>query len=373
MRFATFIAMSQLVFTILLSATAVQIGWWLVAVWLLCRKERAREDAPPRPVSVIICARNEAPRLRERLPAILRQQYSDFEVLVVDHHSTDDTAAVLAGLAGEYPQLRILQAKTEATAGKKEALTQGIAAARHDLLLLTDADCRPASPFWLQRMAAKAGQRTQLVLGYGPYEKRPGLLNAFVRFEAAYTALQYLAFALAGLPYMGVGRNLLYDRSLFRQTGGFAGHTELASGDDDLFVNAVATGSNTRICLQPEAFTWSEPKTTWRDYVRQKRRHLSTAVRYRFVHQLALSMLAGSQMLHYGLAAFCLLAGIHPGAACSLLLLRWGLLTGLAFPLTRRLAVADLRFFFPLLDLGLCGYYLYFLPAAFFPKKRPLW
>ncbi|MCB0679003.1 MAG: glycosyltransferase [Saprospiraceae bacterium] len=365
--------MSQLVFTILLSATAVQIGWWLVAAWLLCRKERAREDAPPRPVSVIICARNEAPRLRERLPAILRQQYSDFEVLVVDHHSTDDTAAVLAGLAGEYPQLRILQAKTEATAGKKEALTQGIAAARHDLLLLTDADCRPASPFWLQRMAAKAGQRTQLVLGYGPYEKRPGLLNAFVRFEAAYTALQYFAFALAGLPYMGVGRNLLYDRSLFRQTGGFAGHTELASGDDDLFVNAVATGSNTRICLQPEAFTWSEPKTTCRDYVRQKRRHLSTAVRYRFVHQLALSMLAGSQMLHYGLAAFCLLAGIHPGAACSLLLLRWGLLTGLAFPLTRRLAVADLRFFFPLLDLGLCGYYLYFLPAAFFPKKRPLW
>src|SRR5688572_33381892 len=120
----------------------------------------------------------------------------------------------------------------------------------------------------------------EVVLGYGAYYKRPGMLNKLIRFETFHSALQYFSLALAGLPYMGVGRNLSYKKELFLRNKGFSSINHVLSGDDDLFINQVATKHNVNVVLDQEAFTLSEPKRRFKDWIRQKNRHYSTGKYY---------------------------------------------------------------------------------------------
>src|SRR6185436_19414615 len=121
----------------------------------------------------------------------------------------------------------------------------------------------------------------EIVLGYGAYHKTKGLLNKLIRFETFHTALQYLSYALAGVPYMGVGRNLSYKKDLFLRNKGFASINHVPSGDDDLFINKVATKKNTKVLIDRDAITRSIPKTTWGAWLRQKARHYTTARYYK--------------------------------------------------------------------------------------------
>ncbi len=256
----------------------------------------------PVPVSMVICAHNEAENLRQHLPLWLAQDYAgDWELLVVDDASEDETAAVLAFFQEKHARLRVLRVAEKTSPGKKAALAQGIAAAHYEHLVLTDADCAPVSVHWLALMAEAltAQPATEIVLGYAPLYARPGLLNSWARFETAYTALQYFAFAQAGMPYMGVGRNLAWKRRLFEQAGGFVGHADLPSGDDDLLVNAVAQPGRVALCLHSDAFVYSTAKTTWTAWFRQKQRQLGSGLRYRRTHQVALGVVAASHTFHY--------------------------------------------------------------------------
>ena len=203
------------------------------------------------PVSVIICARNEADNLDNYLPVILSQDYPDYEVIVVNDCSTDNSDIILKKYLEQYPQLRISTIKEDKkfSHGKKLAVTIGIKAAKYDRLLFTDGDCKPESNQWLSLMAANFSADTSIVLGYGGYFPQPGLLNKYIRYDTLMIALQYFSFALCKIPYMGVGRNLAYKRSLFYAGKGFSTHFHLASGDDDLFVNENATKTNTAIEL----------------------------------------------------------------------------------------------------------------------------
>src|SRR5205809_1099854 len=146
--------------------------------------------------------------------------------------------------------------------GKKYPLSIGIKEANHEVMLLTDADCVPASEHWIQKMQEAYHDGVEIVLGYGAYHKRPGLLNKLIRFETIHSAIQYLSYALAGTPYMGVGRNLSYKKDLFLRNKGFSSINHVPSGDDDLFINKVATKKNTKIIIDPESITRSIPKTS---------------------------------------------------------------------------------------------------------------
>lgn len=238
------------------------------------------------PVSVIICARNEAENLKKNLPAILTQDYKKFEVVVVDDCSTDDTELVLNVLMKKYKRLRTTKIIPDKkfTHGKKLAITVGIKAAQYEWLVFTDADCIPVSDQWLNRIQENFSDQTEIVLGYGAYHTYDGWLNKYIRYDTVTIAIQYLSYALKGTPYMGVGRNLAYKKSLFFKNKGFASHYNILSGDDDLFVNEVANKKNTSIEFHPESFTVSEPKFKWKQWIIQKRRHFITANRYKAKH-----------------------------------------------------------------------------------------
>ncbi len=277
----------------------------MVFLWgLFVRLGKKRDAILPETepgVSVVICAHNEYLNLQEKLPLILEQDYPEYEVIVVNHASDDDTGFLLTGLADHYPRLKIVDIPADRNffTGKKFPLSIGIKSARYDKVLLTDADCRPAGPGWIRAMSSAFTGTREIVLGYGAYEKLPGLVNKIIRFDVATIAMQYLSFALSGIPYMGVGRNLAYRKSLFYRNKGFISHYRVRSGDDDLFINRVAKRRNTTVMLNPEAFTISNPKRTLGKWITQKKRHFSTATHYRPVHKFLLGLWSATQVLFW--------------------------------------------------------------------------
>ncbi|HEX6890358.1 MAG TPA: glycosyltransferase, partial [Chryseolinea sp.] len=244
------------------------------------------------PVSVIVCAHDEEENLKELIPALLSQDHPEFEVIIVDDRSNDSTFDFLLAETAKDHRLRMVHVnRTPPHANsKKYALTLGIKAARFEWLLLTDADCRPDGNSWITAMSHRFSDTTHFVLGYSPYEKRGGFLNAFIRFDTLITALQYISFALLGNPYMGVGRNLAYRRSRFLEVKGFNNILGITGGDDDLFVNLHAKGSNTVVCVERASQTHSKPETSVKNFLRQKVRHLSVGRHYRFGHRLLLGL-----------------------------------------------------------------------------------
>lgn len=235
------------------------------------------------PVSIVICARNEAENLEQKIPLFMSQEYPDFEVVVVNDRSEDDTKEVLEKLKKKYPSLRSTNIAPDPKflRGKKLALTLGIKSAKNPYLLLSDADCEPSDNQWIKYMMRNYQENISIVLGIGLYKKRKGLLNLIIRFETAFNAMQYISLARAKKVYTGVGRNLSYKKEAFFTNKGFASHLKLESGDDDLFVNEVSNSQNTAIETHPGSFTYSEPETRWGSWVNQKKRHLTTSGYYR--------------------------------------------------------------------------------------------
>jgi len=303
------------------------VYYWVVFVRLAfyVPNQKSQEENTP-PVSVVIAARNEYYNLNDNLPAILEQNYPSFEVVVVNHASDDDTAELLEQFKNRYPHLKVITIQQDLNffKGKKFPLSIGIHEAKNDVLILTDADCKPASKNWIKNMAGHYSSiKTQVVLGYGPYEKKKGLLNFIIRYDTFMVAMQYLSFALMGNPYMGVGRNLSYRKSLFLQHKGFTSHYGIASGDDDLFIREVANKRNTEIEISPDSFVYSSPKSTFADWWRQKKRHLSTSVKYKPGIKFLLGMFGLSQLFFYVLFLVLLILNVNWQITLSIFVLRF--------------------------------------------------
>lgn len=263
------------------------------------------------PASIIICAKNEDHNLPEFLPLVLSQDYPDYEVVMVDDCSWDNTTDLLREFKKKYSHLKVITIKEDPKHyhGKKFAVMVGIKGAKHEHLLFTDADCKPLDNQWLKKMMRNFSDATEIVLGYSKYEKFPGFLNKLIRFDTFHIALQYLSFAKAGSPYMGVGRNLAYKKSLFFTHKGFATHYHIESGDDDLFINQAATKTNTRAEISPESFTVSRVKKDWKGWMEQKRRHLTTWKEYKSSDKIRLGIYPFAQaffwILFFVLLFFC--------------------------------------------------------------------
>lgn len=243
-------------------------------------------------VSIIIAARNESHNLFKNLPFILEQDYPEFEVIVVNHQSIDDSQYILDAYAQQYPNLKIIivEKNKHLKYGKKLPLTIGIKGAKYEHLLFTDADCKPSGNQWLKNMSSNFDQKHQIVLGYGPYIERKGLLNKIIRFDTAWIAMNYFSMAKAGVPYMGIGRNLAYTKSIFNKVRGFKSHYSISSGDDDLFIQEAAKKRNYTINIDHESFCYSKPVNTWRLWLKQKARHYTTAERYKVIKKLMLGI-----------------------------------------------------------------------------------
>lgn len=276
----------------------IQVIYFLFFFYAFLKKE-AKTSVPAVPVSVIVCAQDEEQNLRELIPLLLEQDHPQFEIIIVEDRSNDNSFEYLLEESGKNPQLKIVRVdhKPDHVNGKKYGLTLGIRAAKFEWILFTDADCRPSGRQWITNMTQEASSDTQFVLGFSAYKKLAGFLNSFIRFETLLTGIQYIAYALLGKPYMGVGRNLAYRKSLFLSSKGFHPYMDTTGGDDDLFVNQHATKLNTKTSIGMGSLVYSSPELSWHGFYIQKLRHLSVGKHYRGSDKFLLGVFSVSWIL----------------------------------------------------------------------------
>ena len=365
----------EIVFSIFAAITIIQVFYYScffsrVAFYKRKEKDQSQQHA----VSVIICARDEDENLARNLPGVLVQHYpSTSEVVVVNDNSVDDSKYILQELKKTFKSLNVVELTHEAKhiPGKKYPLSVGIREAKHEVLLLTDADCVPASEHWIQKMQDGYDNGIEIVLGYGAYHKCKGLLNKLIRFETFHTALQYLSYALAGIPYMGVGRNLSYKKDLFIRNKGFSSINHVPSGDDDLFINKVATKKNTTVIIDAGAITRSIPKTTWSSWLNQKSRHYTTAKFYKPQHKFLLGLYFATQFTYYPLFAVAIIM-YDWRFTLAVFGIRFLLQAIILNKAMKKMDEKDLWPWFILLDMWMFFYYIIFAPALW-KKPRKNW
>ncbi|NRB82526.1 MAG: glycosyltransferase [Winogradskyella sp.] len=349
-------SLSTILFIVFGVIVFIQILYYLIFLFSFSAVRPDSKSKKHIPVSVIICAKNEAENLEKNLPYVLNQEYSNYEVVLINDGSSDQTLKIMKQFEAKYDVIKIVDVRTnEAFWGnKKYALTLGIKASKNDFLVFTDADCRPNSSLWLQHMSSKFSNEKAVVLGYGAYEKkRSSILNLLIRFETILTALQYFSYAKLGIPYMGVGRNMAYTKELFFNNNGFNGHMSVKSGDDDLFINEVADKNNVALCFVKDSFTISTPEESLKDWIRQKRRHVSTSRLYKLQHKLLLSLFYFSQLTFWILGILLLIIAYNWIWVVSLIALRFTVQL-LSFTLAaKKLDDLGLVYFAPVLELFL--------------------
>ncbi|WP_148041321.1 glycosyltransferase [Rufibacter immobilis] len=313
------------------------------------------------PLSILVCAHNEVENLQELLPLLLQQEYPQpFEIILIDDRSWDGTSVLVKEYQMEYPNLKLVQVKKtpEYMSPKKYALFLGIKAAENEHLLFTDADCRPASTAWAQGMAGGFLGNNDIVLGVSPYIQIYGFLNRLISYETFLTAMQYLSFAKRGQAYMGVGRNLGYTKATFFRNKGFASHIRSLGGDDDLFVQEAAQHSAVQIVIDQGAQTNSTPENRWRDWWRQKRRHLAAGRQYQQKNKFRLGLFVLSNVLFYVISPVLLSMQYQLLWVGLIIGGRYAALYGTYLPVARRLQIPLPWWLLPLLELG---YYLNYI------------
>jgi len=324
-------------------------------------------------VSVVMAAQNDSEWLRSNLVYLLEQDYPDFEVVVVDYLSTDDTQFVLRLLAENYKNLKIVTFHENVNGyhGLKYPLSIGIKSAKNDILLLAEPECMPMENThftWIREMVSGyTHDHVQIVLGYSGIAYKPSLFNWLQQYDNLDYSVEYLGAAALHHPFTGNGRNLSYRRSLFMKNDGFIYHYHIPEGADDMFVNQNCRRHNTSVVLSRDAFTVCEPQPTLRGWHQLRRQRVATHRYYRFglkavrlVRPLSLFLfyLAGALLLVLGTFPWQILAAVHA------VKLAWQIIATSAA--TRRLAVKPIIYILsPLFEI-------YFLVVNTFLSIFPL-
>lgn len=330
-------------------------------------------------VSIVIAARSEYDNLQKLIPALLAQDYPNFEIIVVDDASWDGTTGYLEELEkmsiegkAIIKAVYITDEMKKNYQGKKLALSLGIKAATNEILLFTDADCLPSSNSWIKHMVLPyhGNPETEIVLGYSPFNGGTSMINLFSRMDNLYTALSYFSYALGKDPYMGVGRNLSYKKSLFFKLKGFASHLHIAPGDDDLFIQDAANSNNTAICIHPDAYMFTDAKSSFGKWFAQKKRHNFVGKYYKSAHRFKLGMFAFTHaLLWLSFIANCFIYD-SLGWALIIMGLYWTIKWPLIYLGFKKLQQAGKSAWMPLFDLLFVAYNFVFGIVTVFGKQK---
>jgi len=249
-------------------------------------------------VSVILIAEKDYHNLRKNLTSILEQNYPDFEVVVVNS-SPQETSSfyLLKSLNNQYPNLKMVELPDVRTfySKKKFLIAIGVKESSKDILLFTNTDCQPDSPYWIRSMVSQMNNKKQLILGYAG----AAAANRFYRLDMLNTSLTYLSLARCGMPYTGTGNNLACSRELFNEANGLVSHYAISYGEDTLFINKNATKKNTTVALNLDALVHIQSKMTFKCWIRLKKNARLSQKHYKKRHRFVLSLFPFTRFMSY--------------------------------------------------------------------------
>lgn len=352
-------------FIVFIASSAFQLYFWLYhlnSIFLADRRVQNRMKIQPK-VSVLIAAKNEYDNIQVHLSSWLEQDYPDFEVIIIDDHSSDATKEYLQ----EYkdPRLKVLSLPGHFQ-GKKSAITFGLEQSTSDWIIVTDADCQPAGTSWISSLLTDHSNY-DVILGYGPYKSTNTWLSRWITYETWYIAMQYFSAAALDRAYMGVGRNMAYRKSIFQKIGGFDRHKTIKSGDDDLFIQSLPKDANIGYALCDESWTWSKPANNLSNYIQQKRRHLTTSVHYRMSTRLWLTLIFLSHLSWY--VSFIIISW-HLPISIAALFIRYMIILWMAQRSKATLGKPLELWTVPIFDFLIVIFYSLFSVSYFFPRRN---
>lgn len=282
------------------------------------KKDKTKSDDQLEPVSVVVCARDAYEYLQDLVPVLLTQDYPDYEIVIVNDCSEDETEEWLKDIERREPKIKPVQLRQHLNFfnGKKFPLSMGIKSAKNDLIVLTDVNCLPTNSQWLRSVVNSYGNNTEVVIGYSPYFNKKGVFNQIMRFDAVQYAMQYLSAALNKHPYMGIGTNLSYRKELFYRHKGFTSHYTTSVGDDDLFISQVAKGKNTEVLIDAENAILTTPPHKFGMWAHIKSSRYSTIPQYDVKAKASSALFTWSHFLFY--ASFIALMLLKPAFALSI-------------------------------------------------------
>ena len=376
--------LTNIVSGIFLITVSVQIFYILIIFGRMSffYKKKIKDSlSNPEGVTVIVTAHNQKDDLKKLIPAVCEQDYPNFDVMVINDRSWDGTRGLLEEMMSLYPKLRTVTVKytPDHVTAKKYALTLGIKVAKNDILLLTDADCIPKSNKWIELMTAPVrNEEKTFSLGFSQYNYGKGLLNHWIQFETLWTGLQFLAFAIWKSPFMGIGKNLCYRRSFFMDKKAFKGQWHINGGDDDLFVNQYANGKNTAVVISPESITLSTPKTNWKSYFIQKKRHFNSGKYFQVRDKLKIGIYSSTHLIFWVTGIYLLiLLGLeqnweHFLVILGIMIVRSILLTSVFTSARKKLEGKTKVFWTGFFDLMYLGYF-WILGGLGYQSKKVRW
>ncbi|WP_306353072.1 glycosyltransferase [Flavobacterium sp. '19STA2R22 D10 B1'] len=363
--------MLAILFYAFLSIVILQLLYYLIIFGKFAFAKEQKSTAKRIPISVIVCAKNEEENVLKYIPLLAEQNYPDFEIILINDASSDTTLDIFEDFEKQYPNVRLVNViNNEAFWGnKKYALTLGIKAAKKEYLLFTNADCYPTSKDWITSMSSQFTMSKTIVLGYSGYEKiANSFLNKIIRFENVRTAMQYFSWAKNGNPYMGTGRNLAYKKEEWFNVNGFISHMKVRTGDDDLFINQAANRKNTAICFVPESFTYSKPKTKFKEWLEQRKRETSTIALYNNFDKVQLTVFNSSQSLFLLLSIVLLAFQFNWMIVLPIVILRY-IVTYITFGFSaKKFKEKDIIYWYPILEIILIFIQLNMFTSNLFSK-----
>jgi len=324
----------------------------------------------PLPASIVVCARNEEKHLPALLSRLVAQDHPALEIVLINDNSTDQTASIMQEWCNHFPYkiqyVSIPDKHIRQAGGKKDAFRLGVDTASHSIILCTDADCMPASNSWASIMTGLFDDKTDFVLGHSP--ARSGYFLS--RWDNFVTALQYLSYAAAGTPYMGVGRNMAFRKETWKSFSAEAAHRYLSSGDDDLPVNQLAHAHNTSICIHPDAVVFTDGEQSFSEWIQRKVRHSRTGLWYKPQHQILLTGYAFAKWIFYTcwMLSFLLVSPAVMLLLSTAMIIHYGFLH---YPLAK-MGYSNLRKLYPFADI-LHSWAIALLPVLLLLPMRDYW
>lgn len=359
-----------LVGIVLISFIALCIHYGVEYMRLGCLRTQEEDDHRPLPpVSVILTVHNDADWLKENLPYLLEQDYPDYELVVVDFVSCDETQFILQLCAEHYERLKIVKFSQDANhyQGKKYPFSIGIQSAKNDHILISEPDCVPKDFTWIRSMMrGYRNEEVKMVLGFCGIRQKKSLFNWLQVYDNLTYSLRYLSAGLRGRPYTGCLRNLSFRRSFFFERGAFYAHLSFAEGADDIFVNQNATRDNTRVVIAPDSYTLTESRPTFRAWYHTRRERTATRRFYPIALRLRLLFYPLMVLLFYGAGATLAVLQLFPWEVLlAVLVVKWiWQIVAMSFA-TKRFDAKGLHWFAPLFEI-------YFFIANTFSAITPL-
>lgn len=352
-----------------------QLILWGIIIPLSLWKKRVKPSTYTPNVSVIIAAKNEEAQLPKLLASLVKQKYPQYEIVVINDRSTDNTSSIIDVFQSKYTFIKKVEITSleKGWSPKKFALTQGLKSATYNKLLFIDADCWVNSDYWIKGMSQYFSEK-DILLGLGLYQCDPNNnVELITHFETIHTALQYTSLSNIGINYMAVGRNLGYTKKIFEEASGFDSHKNILSGDDDLLVNQISNSSNTIAILDKDTITYSLPQKDWKSWFRQKTRHISASYHYKFSNKLLLGALSCSHISVYFLYLLMIPLDMANLLHLSILFLLRTMLVIICFKKFTALIDEKIKWWnIPILDLMLIAYQI-IIGASSVISKRKTW